>query len=84
MSDTDLFKEKYDLEMTAVKQNKRVKFLKIPNRLQKLIICVSHASEAALSSVLRMATLSYGNIRFSGTCPAETPQPITVKFCTID
>jgi hypothetical protein len=26
--------------------------------------------------VLRTTTLSYGNMRFSGTCPAETPQPI--------
>jgi hypothetical protein len=23
-------------------------------------------------------------MRFSGTCPAETPQPIKMKFCTID
>ena len=24
------------------------------------------------------------HIRFSGTYPAETPQPIKMKFCTID
>jgi hypothetical protein len=36
------------------------------------------------STVLRTPTLSYGNVRFSGTCPAETPQPIKMKFCTID
>jgi hypothetical protein len=23
-------------------------------------------------------------MRFSGICPAETPQPINMKFCTID
>jgi hypothetical protein len=23
-------------------------------------------------------------MRFSGTCPAEAPQPIKMKFCTID
>jgi hypothetical protein len=23
-------------------------------------------------------------MQFSGTCPAETPQPIKMKFCTID
>jgi hypothetical protein len=28
--------------------------------------------------------LSYGNMRFSGTCQTETPQPINMKFCTID
>jgi hypothetical protein len=28
--------------------------------------------------------LSYGNMWFSGTCPAETPQPIKMKLCTID
>ena len=44
----------------------------------------SRASAAALSTVLRTTTLSYGNMRFSGTCPAETPQPIKMKFCTID
>ena len=43
----------------------------------------SRASAAALSTVLRTTTLSYGNMRFSGTCPAETPQPIKMKFCTI-
>jgi hypothetical protein len=32
----------------------------------------------------RSTTLSYVNIRFSGTCPAETPQPIYMKFCTSD
>jgi hypothetical protein len=26
----------------------------------------------------------YAFLRFSGTCPAETPQPINMKFCTID
>jgi hypothetical protein len=44
----------------------------------------SRASAAALSTVLRTTTLSYGNIRFSGTCPAETPQPIKMKIFTID
>jgi hypothetical protein len=42
------------------------------------------ARHAALSTVLRTTTFSYGNMRFSGTCPAETPQPIKMKFCTID
>jgi hypothetical protein len=42
------------------------------------------ASAAALSTVLRMTTLYYGNMRFSGTCPAETPRPIRMKFCMID
>jgi hypothetical protein len=45
---------------------------------------LSRASAAALSTVLRTTTLSYGNMRFSGTCQAETPQPIKMKFCTID
>jgi hypothetical protein len=45
---------------------------------------VSRASAAALSTVLRTTTLSYGNMRFSGNCPAETPQPIKMKFSTID
>jgi hypothetical protein len=45
---------------------------------------ISSASAVALSTVLRMTTLSYGNMRFSGTCPAETPHPIEMKFCTID
>ena len=44
----------------------------------------SPASAAALSTVLRTITLSYGNTRFSGTRPAEIPQPIKMKFCTID
>jgi hypothetical protein len=43
----------------------------------------SRASGAALSAVLRTTTLSYGNMRFSGTCPADTPQPIKMKYCTI-
>ena len=34
--------------------------------------------------MLRTTTLSYGNMPFSGTCPAETPQPIKMKFCMID
>ena len=45
---------------------------------------VSRASAAALSTVLRTTTLSYGNMRFSGIRPAETPQPIKMKFCKID
>ena len=44
----------------------------------------SLASAAALSTVLRTTTLSYGNMRFSGTRSAETPQPIKTKFPTID
>ena len=44
----------------------------------------SCASAAALSTVLRTTTLSYGNMRFSGIRPAETPQPIKMKLCTID
>jgi hypothetical protein len=36
-------------------------------------IIISRASAAALSTVLRTTTLSYGNMRFSGACPAETP-----------
>jgi hypothetical protein len=45
----------------------------------------SRASAAELSTVLyRTTTLSYGNMRFSGTChAAETPQLINMKFCTI-
>jgi hypothetical protein len=45
---------------------------------------ISRASAAALSTVLRTNTLSYANMRFSATCPAETPQPIQMKFCMID
>ena len=45
---------------------------------------LSRASAAALSTVLRTTTLSYGNMRFSGIRPAETPQPIKMKFCKID
>jgi hypothetical protein len=45
---------------------------------------LSRASAAALSTVLRTTTLSYANMPFSGACPAETPQPINMKFCTID
>jgi hypothetical protein len=45
---------------------------------------ISRASAAALSTVLRTTMLSYGNMRFSGTCPAETPQQIKMKFCKID
>jgi hypothetical protein len=44
----------------------------------------SRASAAALSTVLRMTTLSYGNMRFSGTCPAETLKPMKIKFRMID
>jgi hypothetical protein len=44
----------------------------------------SRTSAAELSTVLRTTTLSYGNMRFSGTCPAETPQPTKMKFCTIN
>jgi hypothetical protein len=32
----------------------------------------------------RSTTLSYGNMGFSGTCPAETTQQIKIKFCKID
>jgi hypothetical protein len=39
---------------------------------------------AAPSTVLRKTKLSYGNMRFSGTCPAETPLSIKMKFCTSD
>jgi hypothetical protein len=31
-----------------------------------------------------MTTLSYGNMRFSDTCLAETPQLIKIKFRSID
>jgi hypothetical protein len=44
----------------------------------------SRASAAVLGTVLRTTTFSNANMRFSGTCPAETPQPINKKFCTID
>jgi hypothetical protein len=44
----------------------------------------SRASAAALSTVLRTTTLSYGNMPFSGTCPAQTSQPIKMKFCMTD
>ena len=44
----------------------------------------SRASAASLSTVLRTTSLSYGNMRFSGSRPAETPQPIKMKFCTTD
>jgi hypothetical protein len=44
----------------------------------------SRASAAALGTVLRTTTLSYRNMRFSGTCLAETPQSIRMKFCMID
>jgi hypothetical protein len=44
----------------------------------------SRSSAAALSTVLRRTTLSNGNMRFSGNCPAETPQPIKMRFCRID
>jgi hypothetical protein len=39
---------------------------------------------SAYSNVLDTTTLPSENMRFSGTCPAETPQPINMKFCTID
>ena len=45
---------------------------------------ISRASSAALSTVLRTTTLTYGNLRFSGTCIAETAQPIKIKMFTID
>ena len=45
---------------------------------------LSRASAAALSTVLRTTTLAYGNMRFSGICPAENPQPIKMKFGAID
>ena len=48
------------------------------------IVQPSRVSAAALSTVLRTTTLSYGNMRFSGIRPAETPKPIKMKFCTID
>jgi hypothetical protein len=41
-------------------------------------------ARSAKHSVIRTTTLSYGNMRFSGTCPAETPQLMKMKFCTID
>jgi hypothetical protein len=41
-------------------------------------------SAAALIIVLRTITLSYGNKRFSGTYPTETPQPNKMTFCTTD
>jgi hypothetical protein len=31
-----------------------------------------------------MTSLSCGNMRFSDTCPAETPQLIKKKICSID
>ena len=46
--------------------------------------CWSRASAAALSTVLRTTTLSYGNMRFSGAHSAENPQPIKMNFCKID
>ena len=49
-----------------------------------LKIMKSRASAASLSTVLRTTSLSYGNMRFSGSRPAETPQPIKMKFCTTD
>jgi hypothetical protein len=33
---------------------------------------------------MRPPTLSYENMRFSGTSPAETPQPIKIKFRMIN
>jgi hypothetical protein len=45
---------------------------------------LSRASAAAFSTVLKTTALYFANMRFSGTCPAETPQPIKMKFRTID
>jgi hypothetical protein len=42
------------------------------------------AASFLLYHVLRTTTLSYGNMRFSGTCPAKIPQPINMKFCAVD
>jgi hypothetical protein len=49
---------------------------------QKLHVRSNHVQ--ALSTVLRTSTLSYGNMRYSGTCPVATPQPIKMKFYMID
>jgi hypothetical protein len=49
-----------------------------------LIVSLSRASAAVLSTVLMTTTLSNGNMRFSGTCQTEIPKPINMKFCTID
>jgi hypothetical protein len=53
-------------------------------RLNTFNVCFSRASAAALSTVLRTTKPSLGSVRFLGTCPAETPQPIKMKFRTID
>jgi hypothetical protein len=54
---------------------------------QSIQLAVSRASAAALSAVLRTTHAflwKYTNIRFSGNCQTETPQPISMKFCIID
>jgi hypothetical protein len=43
----------------------------------------SRASAAALSTVMDDHTFQWKH-PISGTYPAETPQPIKMKFCTID
>jgi hypothetical protein len=65
---------------------------------KKIIVCnlfhitpsscqeISPVTAAALSTVLNTTMLSYicGNVRYSGACQTETPEPINMKFCTID
>jgi hypothetical protein len=56
----------------------------IVNALAQVAYGLSRANAAALSAVIKTTTLSYGNMRFSGTCPAETAEPIKMKFCMVN
>jgi hypothetical protein len=69
-----------DLVQTSQKMSKTETFQKKVSRPSR----DRDVETETTSLVLRTTTLSYGNMRCSGTCPAETPQPIKMKFCTID
>jgi hypothetical protein len=47
------------------------------------IIAITCKREMALRTALRTTTLSFGDMQFSDTYPAESPQPINMQFRTI-
>jgi hypothetical protein len=52
--------------------------------IYELYISRASAASSAKHCVIRTTMLSYGNTRFLVICPAETVQPIKMKFCTND
>jgi hypothetical protein len=71
--------------MPAASCRKRCRVYTVGLHRQWILVPLRRSAnmESRISTKQEGKSRSYGNMRFSVTCPAETPQLIKMKFCTI-